>query len=113
MNLKHINVGIIHSLIGKNDGVSIVIDQTVNAMVNNMNIALGNIYFLGAHSSPRFNAETDDVFWHKSDAHTFSAPINVEINTAGTTIRMLLKKNGAKPWHSLPVQALPHALTHA
>lgn len=69
MNLKHINVGIIHSLIGKNDGVSIVIDQTVNAMVNTMGIALGNIYFLGAHSSPRFNAETNDVFWHKSDAH--------------------------------------------
>lgn len=69
MNLKHLNIGIIHSLIGKNDGVSIVIDQTVNAMVDNMDIALGNIFFLGAHSSPRFNAETNEVFWHKNDAH--------------------------------------------
>lgn len=69
MNIKHLNVGIIHSLIGKNDGVSIVIDQTVNAMVNNMGISLGNIYFLAAHTSPRFNAETDDIFWHKNDIH--------------------------------------------
>lgn len=69
MKLQHLHVGIIHSLIGKNDGVSIVIDQTVNAMVDNMNMELGNIFFLAAHSSPRFNAETNDIFWHKSEAH--------------------------------------------
>lgn len=69
MNIKHLNVGILHSLIGKNDGVSIVIDQTVNAMVKNMGISLGNIYFLAAHTSPRFNAETDDIFWHKNATH--------------------------------------------
>ncbi len=69
MNVHHLNIGIVHSLIGKNDGVSIVIDQTVNAMVNNMGINLGNIFFLAAHTSPRFNAETDDVFWHKSVTH--------------------------------------------
>ena len=62
MNVKYLNVGIIHSLIGKNDGVSIVIDQTVNAMVDDMQIPLGNIFFLAAHTSPRFNAQTDDVF---------------------------------------------------
>lgn len=69
MNINHLRVGIIHSLIGKNDGVSIVIDQTVNAMVKDMGIELGSIFFLAAHSSPRFNAETDDVFWHKSETH--------------------------------------------
>lgn len=69
MNISHLNIGIIHSLIGKNDGVSIVIDQTVNAMVNDLGIDLGNIFFLAAHTSPRFNAETDDVFWHKNDIH--------------------------------------------
>lgn len=69
MNISHLNVGIIHSLIGKNDGVSIVIDQTVNAMVKDMDIELGNIYFLAAHSSPRFNAETDEIFWHKNEIH--------------------------------------------
>ena len=33
MKLNDLRIGIIHSLIGKNDGVSIVIDQTVEAMV--------------------------------------------------------------------------------
>jgi hypothetical protein len=69
MNISHLNIGIIHSLIGKNDGVSIVIDQSVNAMVKDMGIELGNIFFLAAHTSPRFNAETDDIFWHKSETH--------------------------------------------
>ncbi len=69
MNIAHLNVGIVHSLIGKNDGVSIVIDQTVHAMVEDMGIGLGNIFFLAAHTSPRFNAETDDIFWHKNDIH--------------------------------------------
>jgi glycosyltransferase involved in cell wall biosynthesis len=69
MNISQLNIGIIHSLIGKNDGVSIVIDQTVHAMVNNMGIGLGNIFFLAAHTSPRFNAETNDIFWHKNDIH--------------------------------------------
>ncbi len=69
MNISQLNIGIIHSLIGKNDGVSIVIDQTVHAMVNDMGIELGNIFFLAAHSSPRFNAETNDIFWHKNDIH--------------------------------------------
>jgi glycosyltransferase involved in cell wall biosynthesis len=69
MEISHLNIGILHSLIGKNDGVSIVIDQTVRSMVKDLNVELGNVFFLAAHSSPRFNAETDDVFWHKSDAH--------------------------------------------
>lgn len=69
MNISHLNVGIIHSLIGKNDGVSIVIDQTVNAMIGDMGIELGNIFFLAAHTSPRFNAETDEIFWHKNEIH--------------------------------------------
>jgi hypothetical protein len=38
-------------------------------MVNYMGIELGNIYFLAAHSSPRFNAETNDIFWHKNEVH--------------------------------------------
>jgi glycosyltransferase involved in cell wall biosynthesis len=69
MDISHLNYGIIHSLIGKNDGVSIVIDQSVNAMVKNLGIPLGNIYFLAAHISPRFNAYTNDIFWHKNEIH--------------------------------------------
>ena len=64
-----LKVGILHSLIGKNDGVSIVIDQTVMAMTQQMNVELGNIYFLSGHSSPRFNVQTNEVFWHKNDVH--------------------------------------------
>ncbi len=69
MNIHHLNIGIIHSLVGKNDGVSIVIDQTVNAMVDFLDVELGNIFFLAAHTSPRFNALTDEVFWHKNEVH--------------------------------------------
>ena len=69
MKLSELRIGIIHSLIGKNDGVSIVIDQTVEAMSKHLDINLGNFFFLAAHSSPRFNAQTNDVFWHKSEAH--------------------------------------------
>lgn len=71
MKLNELRIGIIHSLIGKNDGVSIVIDQTVEAMSEYLNINLGNFFFLAAHSSPRFNAKTNDVFWHKSEAHKY------------------------------------------
>jgi glycosyltransferase involved in cell wall biosynthesis len=69
MDISHFNIGILHSLIGKNDGVSIVIDQTVRSMVKDLNVELGNIFFLAAHTSPRFNAETDEIFWHKNDIH--------------------------------------------
>lgn len=69
MKLNELRIGIIHSLIGKNDGVSIVIDQTVEAMSQHLDINIGNFFFLAAHSSPRFNAQTDDVFWHKSEVH--------------------------------------------
>lgn len=69
MRLNDIRIGIIHSLIGKNDGVSIVIDQTVEAMSKHLKINIGNFFFLAAHSSPRFNAQTDEVFWHKNKEH--------------------------------------------
>lgn len=70
MNISNLKIGIIHSLIGKNDGVSIVIDQTVHALKDYMGVSLGNIYFLAAHSSPRFNAQINEVFWHKNELHT-------------------------------------------
>lgn len=66
MKISHLNILIIHSLVGKNDGVSIVIDQTVEALVNHLKVKLGRIFFLAAHSSPRFNTITDDIFWHKN-----------------------------------------------
>lgn len=69
MDLSSLRIGIIHSLVGKNDGVSIVIDQTVKTMVEQIEIPLGNIFFLAAHAPSRFNTTLDEVFWHKNDAN--------------------------------------------
>jgi hypothetical protein len=67
MKFENLRVGVIHSIIGKNDGVSIVVDQSVKAMLEHMHIPLGNIFFLCALSPARFHVETDEVFWHKND----------------------------------------------
>jgi glycosyltransferase involved in cell wall biosynthesis len=106
MKISHLNIGILHSLIGKNDGVSIVIDQTVNSMVHDLDVPLGKIFFLAAHSSPRFNAQTDDIFWHKNESHrtilnnfTKKAPFGLDelIHNkalyAKRAIKQFLKKN--------------------
>jgi len=69
MDLSSLRIGIVHSLVGKNDGVSIVIDQTVRTMVEQIRIPLGNIFFLAAHAPSRFNTTLDEVFWHKNDAN--------------------------------------------
>ncbi|MBF0429782.1 MAG: hypothetical protein HQK83_00775 [Fibrobacteria bacterium] len=71
MDISRLSIGILHSLIGKNDGVSIVIDQTIEAMIHIMNIPLGNIHLLAAHCPPRFNTTTDEIFWHKSDQNKY------------------------------------------
>jgi len=71
MDISRLKVGIIHSLIGKNDGVSIVIDQTIKTMVKKMEIPLGNIYYLAGHSPPRMNTTLDEVFWHRSDDNKY------------------------------------------
>lgn len=71
MNIEHLRIGIIHSLIGKNDGVSIVIDQTILAMIDRMDVPLGNIYLLGAHSPARFNTTLEDIFWHKHEVNKY------------------------------------------
>lgn len=83
MKLNELHIGIIHSLVGKNDGVSIVIDQTVLAMSDYLGIDLGNFFFLAAHTSPRFNAQTDEVFWHKSEAHKYIINHFNDENTGG------------------------------
>jgi mannosylglucosylglycerate synthase len=91
MDITKLKVGILHSLIGKNDGVSIVIDQTIKTMVKKMQIPLGNIYCLAGHSPPRMNTTLDEVFWHRSEDNRYilehydkDAPENFEefINSA-------------------------------
>ncbi|MEA3504510.1 MAG: hypothetical protein U9R32_04860 [Bacteroidota bacterium] len=105
MNINHLNVGIMHSLVGKNDGVSIVIDQTVNALVDYFSVGLGNIFFLAAHTSPRFNAITDDVFWHKSQTHkiiieNYSKEAKIDLNELDELIhtQALYAKEIIKEW---------------
>ncbi len=71
MDISRLKIGILHSLIGKNDGVSIVIDQTIEAMIDQMEIPLGNIHLLAAHSPPRFNTTLDDIFWHKNEQNKY------------------------------------------
>lgn len=66
MDIKHLNIGIIHSQIGKSDGVSIVIDQTIEAMTEHMDIPLGNIYYLSGISASRLQADVHNAFWHKN-----------------------------------------------
>jgi len=94
MNISHLNYGIIHSLIGKNDGVSIVIDQSVNAMVKDLDIDLGNIFFMAAHSSPRFNAETHEIFWHKSEIN--KAIVSQFSREADGSLEEMIHENGMK-----------------
>jgi hypothetical protein len=71
MNLSKLNIGILHSLIGKNDGVSIVIDQSIEAMVRYMDVSQDNIYFLSALAPARLNKVEDDIFWHKNEANKY------------------------------------------
>jgi len=71
MNLSKLNIGILHSLIGKNDGVSIVIDQSIEAMVRYMDVSQDNIYFLSALAPARLNKLEDDIFWHKNEANKY------------------------------------------
>jgi glycosyltransferase involved in cell wall biosynthesis len=71
MNLSKLNIGILHSLIGKNDGVSIVIDQSIEAMVRYMDVSQDNIYFLSALAPARLNKMEDEIFWHKNEANKY------------------------------------------
>lgn len=104
--LSSLRIGILHSIIGKNDGVSIVIDDTVKAMLDKMEIPLGNIFFLSAHSPSRFQVTTDEVFWHKNDINRMAvsyfsgkAPDNFEskireyANYAKRVIRSFVETN--------------------
>jgi len=100
VDLSSLRIGIIHSLVGKNDGVSIVIDQTVKTMVEQIQIPLGNIFFLAAHAPSRFNMTLDEVFWHKNDANkeilqNFSA-------AAGHDLEQVILQNAAHAKKSLP-----------
>ncbi len=68
---KNVKIGVLHSLIGANDGVSIVIDGMVESMLDHMKIPLDDLYFLAGHSPIRFHCDLDDIFWHKNDQNKY------------------------------------------
>jgi hypothetical protein len=70
-------------------------------MIHKLDVPLGNIHFLAAHSSPRFNAETNEIFWHKNDLHneiirTFSgkpaADLDERIHNAAMKAKAIIKE---------------------
>jgi len=71
MNLKKLNIGILHSIMGKNDGVSIVIDQTIESMQKHMGISLDNIFLLSALAPARMNKTEHTIFWHKNNNNKY------------------------------------------
>ena len=68
---KQIKIGTLHSLVGSNDGVSIVIDGMIESMLRHMDISLNNLYFLAGLSSIRFNSVLDEIFWHKNEQNKY------------------------------------------
>ena len=101
MDISRLKVGILHTLIGKNDGVSIVIDQTIKTMVKQMNIPLGNIFYLAGHSPPRLNTTLDNIFWHRNEENRYilsnysgTAPVgfNKKINEYANYAKNIIAK---------------------
>ena len=64
-DIPKLNYGIIHSQVGFNDGVSIVMKQIESVMVDYMGIQKSNIYYLvgrSKYASP--NIRQRKVLWH-------------------------------------------------
>jgi len=102
MDIKNLNIGVIHSQIGKNDGVSIVIDQTIHAMTKNLGIPLGNIYYLSGISASRLQAEVHNAFWHKNESNQrilsqFSSKPDDDLDEYIMS-KALVAKNKVKEW---------------
>ena len=71
MNLNQTRIGILHSLVGKNDGVSIVIDQSVQVMQQYLNVSKDNVFFLCAIGPSRVNKMEHPLFWHRSNENRY------------------------------------------
>ena len=50
---------------------------------------------------------------HCASAYPLSDPMTDDKGTDGITIRTEFRKNGCKPSHAVPVQAVPHAFSQA
>lgn len=83
MNFSYLNLLIIHSLLERNDGASIIINQKVAAIIDYLKMELG-VFFLVMYSSPLFNTLVDASSSGKSDrykemAQTFNGEVTSEL----------------------------------
>ena len=66
-DIPKLNYGIIHSQVGFADGVSIVMNQVEQVMVENMGIPKSNIYYLvGKAKTPSPYIRQSNILWQKN-----------------------------------------------
>ncbi|MDP6490591.1 MAG: hypothetical protein QGH42_07765 [Kiritimatiellia bacterium] len=71
MDISSLCIGILHSIVGGNDGVSIVIDQSVQALTEYLGVPPENIHFLAGRAPARANTRRSEIFWHKNDINRY------------------------------------------
>jgi len=102
---QYLKIGIIHSQIGYTDGVSIVIDQSTDAL-KDLGVKEDNIYYLAGCPFEKSNAYYNRILWHKNEqnkhvleqySHTKDKDLKqyIEKNTdiAKRTIQNFIERN--------------------
>lgn len=67
-DIRNLNYGVLHTQIGFEDGVSIVIDQIEGVMVNYLKIPQENIFYL-VGKDKRKKAREREILWHKNETN--------------------------------------------
>ncbi|MBR9704696.1 hypothetical protein GOV12_04745 [Candidatus Pacearchaeota archaeon] len=69
--ISKMNIGVIHSQVGFDDGVSIVMEQVEEVMSKNLNIPKSNIFYLVGKSKKSLKRITEkEVLWHKNSTNS-------------------------------------------
>lgn len=72
-DVPKLRYGVIHSQVGFNDGVSIVINQLEKVMIEKLKISKKNIFYLvGKSGAKDSRISTEDVFWDRNKANQFA-----------------------------------------
>jgi len=101
-DISKLNYGIIHSLAGFADGVSIVMKQVESVMINNMEIPKSNIYyFVGKAKNPSPYIRQSKTIWQKNRTNQlinkhfktgFGGPLSEKIEQAVWKAKNEIKK---------------------
>ena len=67
MDFSRVQFGVLHSVLGGDDGVSIVIDQTLEVLRGQLGVPAANIHLLAGRAEGGVRAETDESLWHLSE----------------------------------------------